>query len=69
MQDKFTYSRRTSVKSSMPGLLSVSFPKIVFAKQIIETTPDHLYNDKLFHRHPSFDDEIVASVVGVSHTN
>lgn len=62
-------SRRTAAKSSLFGLLAISIPHIVFAKEIIENGAWKLNADKIFHRYPSIDDEIVAEVVGASHFN
>ncbi len=69
MADINSITRRTAVKSSVFGLLAISIPNISNAKRIFETAPNNINADKLFHRYPSIDDEIVASVVGASHSN
>jgi len=61
-------SRRTAIKSSIFGLLSVSLPKILYSREIIEL-PASDEETKLFHRYPSIDDKIVSEVVGASHFN
>lgn len=62
-------SRRAAVKSSIFGLMAVSIPNIVFAKQVVNIETEKTNADKLFHRYPSIDDAIVAEVVGASHFN
>lgn len=69
MQEQNLISRRAAVKSSLFGLLCVSIPNIIYASKITGTPPKELLSDKLFHRYPSIDDEIVAEVVGASHFN
>jgi len=69
MQEQHLITRRNAVKSSVFGLLAVSMPNIVFARQIIERQPVKFSGDELFHRYPSIDDKIVAEVVGASHAN
>jgi hypothetical protein len=69
MHEFNSISRRTAVKSSVFGLLAVSIPNIDFAKRITGIKPRQIYNDKIFYRYPSIDDQIVAEVVGVSHFN
>jgi hypothetical protein len=62
-------SRRTAVKSSLFGLMAVSLPNIVFAKNIIPASQSEHEGEKLFYRFPAIDDKIVADVVGSSHFN
>jgi len=62
-----TISRRSIVKSSILGLVTVSIPNIVFAKHIYTTDDVPVSGDKIFYRYPSIDDEIVQEVVGKSH--
>lgn len=69
MEHQNTFSRRTAIKSSVLGLVAVSIPSIIYAKGIITTTDAKVDTDKVFHRYPSIDDEIVAEVVGASHFN
>lgn len=57
-------SRRAVIKSSIFGALAVSIPSISFANQILSYQNN---DEKLFHRYPSIDDEIVSEVVGKSH--
>ena len=68
MENQYSDSRRTVIKSSLFGLLAVSVPNIIYAKNIIRTTGVEGIND-VFHRYPSIDDKIVAEVVGASHFN
>lgn len=63
-----TISRRTLVKSSIFGLLTVSIPSVSFATEMLPVKSEGKRED-LFHRYPSIDDEIVSSVVGASHSN
>lgn len=69
MKEHHSISRRTAVKSSFLGLLSVSIPSIVFSKEVYYIAADKIKPDGLFHRYPAIDDEIVAETVGVSHFN
>lgn len=57
-------SRRAAVKSSVFGLIAVSIPSIAYSKTIFDAETQ---SEKLFHRYPSIDDEIVNEVVGKSH--
>lgn len=62
-------SRRIMLKSSAFGLLAVSVPALVSARQgAIQPLPG-TEKPKLFHRYPAIDDAIVAEVVGASHFN
>ena len=67
MHSNQSISRRTLVKSSIFGLLTVSIPSIVYSNEMKEIIPLSDDSDKLFYRYPSIDDEIVSSVVGASH--
>jgi hypothetical protein len=58
-------TRRTLIKSATFGLLSISLPNIIYAKQ----NNSEQQPADLFHRYPAIDDTIVAEVVGVSHFN
>lgn len=69
MENTSRLSRRTVIRSSFLGLISVSIPSIVFSREIREVTDSAPAPGKLFHRYPSIDDEIVAEVVGASHFN
>ncbi|MDZ4714420.1 MAG: hypothetical protein SH819_03035 [Cytophagales bacterium] len=68
MEDFNTISRRAAVKSSIFGLLAVSIPSIGYAKHI-NLAESPAPKEGLFHRYPSIDDEIVASMVGASHSD
>jgi hypothetical protein len=68
MKDFNLMSRRTAVKSTVFGLLTVSMPRIVYSKNI-EQLPVANTKEGLFHRYPAIDDKIVAEVVGASHFN
>lgn len=57
-------SRRAVIKSSIFGALAVSIPSISYATYVTGYEQD---SNKLFHRYPSIDDEIVNEVVGKSH--
>ena len=61
------FSRRTAVKSSIFGLLSVSIPSVIYAREITQQATLSGKDPDLFYRYPSIDDEIVAEVVGKSH--
>lgn len=58
-------SRRIMLKSAVFGFIGVSIPNLVFTNASSSSTiaPPNA----LFHRYPSIDDEVVASVVGASH--
>ncbi len=60
-------SRRTLIKSSAFGLLTASIPNVSFATNMMEVKRPPTTREDLFHRYPSIDDEIVASIVGASH--
>ncbi len=57
-------TRRVAVKSSLFGLLAVSLPRVVRAREL-EPMPQE--GPEIPDRYPSIDDAIVAEVVGVSH--
>jgi hypothetical protein len=62
-------SRRSVFKSSMFGLISLSIPNLVFAKEsMIYPSADYEALMKN-NRYPSIDDEVVSDVVGSSHFN
>lgn len=61
-------SRRAAIRSAAFGLLTVSVPNIVFAKDIFAVAP-HPPAEGLFYRYPAIDDAYVAEMVGVSHFN
>jgi len=67
--NNYNHSRRVALKSSLFGLLAVSVPNLLYSKNVAPITGDDEAADKLFHRYPSIDDEIVAEVVGASHFN
>lgn len=67
MANQNLISRRTVVKSSIFGLLSVSIPNISYSKEIFEIKQKTKNKEGLFYRYPSIDDEIVNEVVGKSH--
>jgi len=73
METTGSLSRRAAVKSSIFGLLTVSLPGIIYAREIIytheisEQSAGNTEQPKVFRRYPSIDDEIVAEVVGSSH--
>ncbi|MDX1942272.1 MAG: hypothetical protein SFU99_17035 [Saprospiraceae bacterium] len=69
MENSHSISRRTAVKSSVFGLLAVSVPNIVFAKNVSDFASEEIKSGELFHRYPSIDDAIVSEVVGASHFN
>ena len=62
-----TISRRVAIKSSIFGLVSASIPSVIYAKNMVEVSPNLNTEGKLFYRYPSIDDEIVSEVVGKSH--
>jgi hypothetical protein len=68
MEKHFPISRRAAVKSSLFGLMAVSMPNILFAKQVDEMDGHDFYGSSC-NRYPSIEDNIVAEVVGVSHFN
>lgn len=67
MRHNFTPSRRWAIKSSVLGILSVSVPNVIYAKNILEPDPELQDGTPLPSRYPSIDDEIVSEVVGKSH--
>lgn len=69
MKDQHFISRRFALKSSVFGLLAVSLPNIIYAKRYISNGHESQPKEGLFHRYPSIDDDIVAQVVGASHSN
>jgi hypothetical protein len=69
MTDLPAFSRRAAIKSSIFGLLTVSMPHIVFARDPASIPVRWTKPDGLFHRYPAIDDAIVAEVVGASHFN
>ena len=69
MINNFTQSRRAVIQSSVFGLMAASIPNIGFAQQIKALPDSEDFVDKIFHRYPSIDDELVNEVVGASHFN
>ncbi|WP_200960629.1 hypothetical protein [Sediminicola sp. YIK13] len=69
MKNQNSISRRFALKSSVFGLLAVSIPSVVFAKNIISPDNQPILKDGVFYKYPSIDDDIVAQVVGASHSN
>lgn len=69
MKNENSISRRFAVKSSVFGLLAVSIPSVVFAKNIVSANNEPILKEGLFHRYPSIDDDIVSQIVGASHSN
>lgn len=69
MKKAINSSRRTAIKSSVFGLLTVSLPSIVYSNDILKISRSGDHSSVLFHRYPSIDDEIVNEVVSVSHFN
>jgi hypothetical protein len=69
MKNQNSISRRFAVKSSVFGLLAVSIPSVVFAKNIVSASNENVSKEGLFHRYPSIDDDIVSYIVGASHSN
>ncbi len=67
MNNDQNISRRTVVKSSIFGLLAVSAPNIIYARDSRIVDFQDNSNPDLFHRYPAIDDAIVSEVVGVSH--
>ncbi len=67
MTDLPAFSRRAAVRSSIFGLLTVSMPGIVFARDAGSIPVRPGKPDGLFHRYQAIDDAIVAEVVGASH--
>ena len=69
MNNQYPISRRSVFKSSIFGILSLSIPNLVFAKET--SIYPSIYNEafKKNLRYPSIDDEIVSDVVGSSHFN
>jgi hypothetical protein len=69
MKNENSVSRRLAVKSSIFGLMAVSTPNIVFAKNIFNINAAGKLSDEVSGRYPAVDEEIVSEVVGVSHFN
>ncbi len=70
MKTNDTLNRRTLVRSSVFGLLAVSLPNLAYSRHMVRNTLAlNMDPEKLFHRYPSIDDEIVSSVVGKSHSD
>lgn len=61
--------RRVAIKSSLFGVMAVSIPQLVFAKNIISTDTQPFHNKNIPARYPAIEDEIVSEVVGASHFN
>ena len=68
MKHSNSFSRRAVIKSSVFGLIIASIPSIGFAKNII-LAKDNAFFGKPYQRYPAINDELVAQVVGQSHTN
>jgi hypothetical protein len=62
-------TRRAAIKSSLLGLVTVSLPNVLFAKEMTEPDSVDEKNGEVFYRYPSIDDAIVSQVVGLSHFN
>jgi hypothetical protein len=61
--------RRIAVKSSIFGLLAVSFPNVLFAKKVHPLKGSEKSEVNTNNRYPSIDELVVAEVVGVAHFN
>lgn len=66
MPESNQFSRRFIVKSSLFGLLAINAPLLTYATKILPAQKSGDKN-KLFHRYPAIDDELVSEVVGASH--
>ena len=70
MKSKQAFSRRTLIRSSAFGLLSVPLSVVSASNEIIASSNlIQQKNKELFHRYPSIDDEVVAKVVSKSHSD
>ncbi len=69
MKNQNSISRRFALKSSVFGLLAVSIPSVVFAKNMVSIDQELIIKEGLSHGYPAIDDDIVAQVVGASHSN
>ena len=62
-------SRRIMVKSSVLGLVTVSVPHIVYAKEILGMDNERQNSGAQHDRYPAIPLDIASEVVGVSHFN
>ncbi len=68
MDSNNSVSRRVAVKSAAFGLLAVSIPNVLFAKNMLRLKEAKLTAGNS-DRYPAIEETIVAEVVGVSHFN
>ena len=68
--NQYHFNRRTAVKSSVFGLLAISIPNILFAREIHTQSDNTVFDpNKLNGSFPNIDPELVSTVVGSSHSN
>lgn len=68
MKKLSSLSRRNMFKSSLFGMISLSIPNLIYAKEIATHSSPGVILEKN-HKYPSIDDEIAQEVVGKSHFN
>lgn len=69
MNNNSPITRRIVVKSSIFGLLTVSIPNIIYAKNILKLANIAEPTIATNNRYPQIAEDIVSEVVGVSHFN
>lgn len=69
MDNKNLVPRRVALKSTLLGLLSVSLPNLIYAKENITPKSDKGSENNTDKRYPAIKEAIVEEVVGLAHFN